>query len=257
MPHASYSCNCCEWQDKIQWMNLLFTSHLQTSELPSLSDCIPPWWLLPCLSASWYSIREYLEKKGKEKGNRGLQWWDWRMFVGLTFEDRNSPRVSLGLQWSMQRWHHPLCARMPSWRLAVSIHPQRLAPGLYQFFIILNSNAGHVGTLKNLWKQLIFMAFKNQKKMLRNELKGTCSLLFWDPPPPILTESILFELWSQPYLKALWIACVCSGPIPGTEPHLRGTVSEGLPEQPLAAEEWASWILPGSVKVQEVMAVFL
>lgn len=125
-------------------------------------------WLLPCLSASWYSIRENLEKRGKEKGNRGLQWWDWRMFMGLAFEDMNSPRVSLGLQWSMQSWHHPLCARMPSWRLAVSIHPQRLVPGLYQFLIILNSNAGHVGMLRNLWKQLIlFMAFKNQKKMLK------------------------------------------------------------------------------------------
>lgn len=157
------------------------------------------WWLLPCLSASWYSLSENLEKRGKEKGNRGLQWWDWRMFMGLAFEDMNSPRVSLGLQWSMQSWHHPLCARMPSWRLAVSILPQRLAPGLYQFFfIILNSNAGHVGMLRNLWKQLIlFMAFKNQKKMLKNDLKGTCSLLFWDPPTPVP-----FHLWySLSYLS--------------------------------------------------------
>lgn len=146
------------------------------------------WWLLPCLSAFWYSIRENLEKRGKEKENRGLQWWDWRMFMGLTFEDMNSPRVS------MQSWHHALCARMPSWRLAVSIHPQRLAPGLYQFFIILNSNAGHVDMLRNLWKQLIlFMAFKNQKKMLKSDLKGTCSLLFWDPPTPVPFH-LLFRL---------------------------------------------------------------
>lgn len=159
---------------------------------------------------------------------------------GFTFEDMNSPRVRLGLQWSVQSQHHPLCARMPSWRLAVSIHAQRLVPGLYHFFIILNDNAGHVGMLRNLLKQLIlFMAFKNQKKMLKNEWKGTCSLLFWDPLTSlILIEPILFELWSQPYLKVLWIACVCSEPIPGTESHLQGTVSEALPEQPLAADEW-------------------
>ena len=122
-------------------------------------------------------------EKGEERRNRGLQWWDWRMFMGFIFEDKNSPRVRLGLQWSVQSRHHPLCASMPRWTLAVNIHPQRLAPELYQIFTILNSNAGHVGMLRNLWKQLLlFMAFKNQKKMLKNELKGTCSLLFWYPP---------------------------------------------------------------------------
>lgn len=107
----------------------------------------------------------------------------------------NSPRVSLGLLRSMQIWHHPLCSRMPSWRLSVSDHPQRLAPGLYQFFIILNSNAGHVGMLRNLWTQLIiFMAFKNQKKMLKNELKGTC-LLFWVPSPCLSNSYWVHPVW--------------------------------------------------------------
>lgn len=173
-------------------------------------------------------------EKGEEKRNRGLQWWDWRMFMGFIFEDMNSPRVRLGLQWSVQSRHHPLCARMPSWRLAVSIHPQRLVPRLYQFFIILNGNAGHVGMLRNLLKQLIlFMAFKNQKKMLKNELKGTCSLLFWDPLTSlILIEPILFELWSQPYLKVSELHVCVQDPFLGLNPTYKAQFQKGCLNNP-------------------------
>lgn len=59
--------------------------------------------------------------------------------------------------------------------------------------------------LRNLWKQLIlFMAFKNQKKMLKNDLKGTCSLLFWDPPTPVPFH-LLFSLSYLSYgLSPAW-----------------------------------------------------
>lgn len=178
---------------------------------------------------------------------------------GFTFEDMNSPRVSLGLQWSKQSQHHTLCARMPSWRLAVSIHPQRLVPGLYQFFIILNGNSGHVGMLRNLWKQLIpFMAFKNQKKMLKNELKGTCSLLFWDPP----------HLSNSYWVHPVWVMvsalpesfpnCMCVFRTHSWDciPPTRHSFRRAAWTTP--RNRWmVSWFLPGSVKVQEVKAVFL